>query len=90
MDYSGKVLSRNSRDDLHEQAFAMTADGNLYRGDNLRGLPVYLFNASAQRWQQMIRPMGATALVGADGANLVFRVPGDADRMRLSWYAQPG
>lgn len=90
MDYSGKVLSRNSLDDVHEQAFAMTADGNLYRGDNLRSLPVYLFNASAQSWQEVVKPTGTTALVGADGANLIFHVFDGSDKMRLSWYAQPG
>jgi hypothetical protein len=88
MDYSGKVLSRNSLDDVNEQAFGMTADGNLYRGDNDRGLSVNLFNASTQSWQKMIKPTGATALVGADGANLVFR-GSNSEKMRLSWYAQP-
>jgi hypothetical protein len=90
LDYSGKVLSRNSLDDVHEQAFGMTADGNLYRGDNLRSLPVYLFNPSAQSWQEVVKPTGTTAIVGADGANLVFHVFDGADKMRLSWYAQPG
>jgi hypothetical protein len=90
MDYSGKVLSRTSLDDVHEQAFAMTSDGNLYRGDNLRSHPVYLFNASTQSWQEVGKPTGTTALVGADGANLVFRVFDGSDKMRFSWYAQPG
>ena len=90
IDYSGKVLSRNSLDDVHEQAFAMTAEGNLYRGDNVPSLPVYLFNASAQSWQEVVKPTGTTALVGADGANLVFHVFDGTDKMRLSWYALPG
>jgi hypothetical protein len=51
---------------------------------------VFLFNASAQSWQEMVKPTGTTALVGADGANLVFHVFDGADKMRLSWYAQPG
>jgi hypothetical protein len=90
MDYSGKVLSRTSLDDVHEQAFAMAADGNLYRGDNLRSHPVYLFSASTQSWQEVVKPTGTMALVGADGANLVFHVFDVPDNMRLSWYAQPG
>ena len=55
MDYSGKTLSRTRLDNVQEQTFAMTGDGNLYRCDNLPGAPSYRFDPAAQNWQQIAK-----------------------------------
>ncbi len=90
MDYSGNILTRTRLDNVHEQRMVLTADGALYRCDNVAGLPVYRFSSSgAQTWQSVAKPAKVSALFGSDQGELVYRVSNNSEKVTLQWYPQP-
>jgi len=90
MDYSGNILTRTRLDNVHEQRMVLTADGALYRCDNVAGLPVFRFSSSGtQTWQSVAKPAKVSALFGSDQGDLVYRVSNNSEKVTLQWYPQP-
>ncbi len=68
----------------------LTADGVLYRGDNVGVMPVFRFiNSGTQSWQPVAKPVMMSALFGSDQGDLVYRVFNDTEKITLQWYPQP-
>lgn len=90
MDYSGNILTRTRFDNVREQTMVLTADGVLYRGDNVGVMPVFRFiNSGTQSWQPVAKPVMMSALFGSDQGDLVYRVFNDTEKITLQWYPQP-
>jgi hypothetical protein len=90
MDYSGNILTRTRLDHVHEQRMVLTADGVLYRCDNVANLPVYRFTGSGTpSWQPIAKPVMVSALFGSDKGDLVYRVSNNSGKVTMQWYPQP-
>ena len=90
MDYSGNILTRTRLDNVHEQRMVLTANGVLYRCDNVATLPVFRFSSSGtQSWQPVAKPVMVSALFGSDEGDLVYRVSNNSEKVTLQWYPQP-
>jgi hypothetical protein len=66
----------------------LTADGVLYRCDNVRTLPVFRFSSSTQNWEAVGKPANLSALFGSDQGDLVYRVSNN-EKVTMQWYPQP-
>jgi hypothetical protein len=92
MDYSGNILTRTRLDNVREQAIVLTADGVLYRCDNVANHtePVSRFSSvDAQSWQPVPKPGMISVLFGSDQSDLVYRIPNNSEKVTLQWFSQP-
>jgi hypothetical protein len=92
LDLKGSVLGRMRIDGDLSRSFALTSDGNLYgwtAARNPDAATLKLFNPKAGTATEVEHLAPTSSLLGADGANLVYRVPGGEGAVKEAWYAQP-
>jgi len=91
LDTDGNVLGRMRSDDQNGMNFAFTTDGHLYGRSNAKAArsTLFLFDVAAGTLTSRDAPQSAGWLMGADGENLVYRIPGDEGQTKAGWFRQP-
>jgi hypothetical protein len=93
LDGNGNVLGRMRSDHDGVMQFALTADGHLYGwgcgGAKTCVSTLMLFNIAASSWTSLDTLRPNFSLIGADGADLVYRIPGGDERVKAAWFEQP-
>jgi hypothetical protein len=71
--------------------FGLTKDGHFYGWSRVKdaGSNLLLFDVAAGTLTSMGAPQSAGWLMGADGDDLVFRVPGAEGQTTARWFNQP-
>jgi len=90
LDGDGNVLGRMRADHLNGMSFALTGDGHLYgRSKGGAARSILLFDVAAGTSKTLDAPQATGWLMGADGENLVYRIPGEEGLTESGWFNQP-
>ncbi len=88
LDGDGNVLARMRSDHEGGKTFALTTDGNFY-GRRSKAADLVLFDVAAGTSKTFDAPQPTGWLMGADGENLVYRIPGEEGLTAAGWFNQP-
>lgn len=93
LDGSGSVLGRMRLDHDGVMQFAFTTDGHLYGWRCVRETKcvstLALFDVAAGSSKNLDTLQPFFSLIGADGEDLVYRIPGGDERVKVAWFEQP-
>jgi hypothetical protein len=93
LDGNGNVLGRMRSDHDGVMQFAFTTDGHLYGWRCVRETKcvptLALFDVAAGSSKNLDTLQPFFSLLGADGEDLVYRIPGGDERVKAAWFEQP-
>jgi len=89
LDGDGNVLGRMRSDHEGNSTFALTTDGNFYGRRSGKAAALVLFDVAAGTSKTLDAPQAIGWLMGADGENLVYRIPGEEGLTAAGWFNQP-